>query len=587
MAVARGVGSPEPTTPQLYKWGGCGLGEPGCALKRQGAAARGPRGRARVPGPPDPFPRGERPEPEARVPGTVHRGEPRPPASPQPTCPQAQRARPRVPRNRCRAMLHLSEFSGPDAILLKSSEGCCAEPSTELPRLPARDTPATAGYPGAGDFLSWALSNCGAGGDLADSCFLEGTAPTPPPGLSYSGSFFIQAVPEHPHDPEALFNLMSGILGLAPFPGPEAAASRSPLDTPFPAGPDALLPGPPDLYSPDLSAAAFSEAFWEASPSSGAPSQCLYEPQLSPPDVKPGLRAPPASPAVDAASAFKGPYAPWELLSVGAPGNCGSQGGYQAAPEARFPSLGTKIEDLLSISCPAELPAGPTNRLYSTGAYDAFPLAPGDLGDGAEGLPGLLTPPSGEGGSSGDGGEFLGGTQPQLSPLGLRSTATADFPRPLVADIPGSSGVTAPPVQPPAPFPPAKARRKGRRGGKCSARCFCPRPHAKAFACPVESCVRSFARSDELNRHLRIHTGHKPFQCRICLRNFSRSDHLTTHVRTHTGEKPFACDVCGRRFARSDEKKRHSKVHLKQKARAEERLKGLGFYSLGLSFAAL
>ncbi|ELW64026.1 Early growth response protein 4 [Tupaia chinensis] len=468
-------------------------------------------------------------------------------------------------------MLHLSEFSGSEALLVKSTEGYCAESSAELPRLPSRDAPAAASYPG-GDFLSWALSNCGTGtgtgGDLADSCFLEGPAPTPPPGLSYSGSFFIQAVPEHPHDPEALFNLMSGILGLAPFPSPEAAASRSPLDAPFPSGSDALLPGPPDLYSPDLGAAAFPEAFWETSPSVGAPSQCLYEPQLSPPDVKPGLRAPPVSPALDAASAFKGPYAPWELLSVGTPGNCGSQGGYQTAPEARFPSVGTKIEDLLSISCPAELP---TTRLYPTGAYDAFPLAPGDLGEGAEGLPGLLTPPSGEGGSSGDGGEFLASTQSQLSPLGLHSATAADFPKPLVADIPGNT----------------KVRRKGRRGGKCSARCFCPRPHAKAFACPVESCVRSFARSDELNRHLRIHTGHKPFQCRICLRNFSRSDHLTTHVRTHTGEKPFACDVCGRRFARSDEKKRHSKVHLKQKARAEERLKGLGFYSLGLSFSAL
>lgn len=435
----------------------------------------------------------------------------------------------------------------------------------------------------AGDFLSWALSSCGAGGDLADSCFLERPAPTPPSSLSYSGSFFIQAVPEHPHDPEALFNLMSGILGLAPFPGAEVAASRSPLDASFPTGPDALLPGPPDLYSPDLGAAAFPEAFWEAS--SGAPSQCLYEPQLSPPDVKPGRRAPPASPALDTALAFKGPYAPWELLSAGAPGSCGSQGGYQATPEARFPPVETKIEDVLSISCPAELPAGPANRLYSTGSYDAFQLAPGDLGEGAEGLPGLLTPPSGEGGSGGDGREFLVGTQPPLSPLGLRSAA-ADFPKPLVVDIPGNGGVPEPPG-PPTPFPPAKARRKGRRGGKCSARCFCPRPHAKAFACPVESCVRSFARSDELNRHLRIHTGHKPFQCRICLRNFSRSDHLTTHVRTHTGEKPFACDVCGRRFARSDEKKRHSKVHLKQKARAEERLKGLGFYSLGLSFAAL
>uniref|UniRef100_A0A673AEN1 C2H2-type domain-containing protein n=1 Tax=Sphaeramia orbicularis TaxID=375764 RepID=A0A673AEN1_9TELE len=79
----------------------------------------------------------------------------------------------------------------------------------------------------------------------------------------------------------------------------------------------------------------------------------------------------------------------------------------------------------------------------------------------------------------------------------------------------------------------------------------------KPFTCPMESCDRRFSRSDELNRHIRIHTGHKPFQCRICLRSFSRSDHLTTHTRTHTGEKPFSCDVCGKRFARSDERKRH------------------------------
>ncbi|KAI1883589.1 hypothetical protein AGOR_G00233130 [Albula goreensis] len=91
----------------------------------------------------------------------------------------------------------------------------------------------------------------------------------------------------------------------------------------------------------------------------------------------------------------------------------------------------------------------------------------------------------------------------------------------------------------------------------------------KPFPCPVENCDRRFSRSDELNRHIRIHTGHKPFQCRICLRSFSRSDHLTTHTRTHTGEKPFSCDVCGRRFARSDERKRHGRVHLKQREKME------------------
>uniref|UniRef100_A0A672YQ82 Kruppel-like factor 8 n=1 Tax=Sphaeramia orbicularis TaxID=375764 RepID=A0A672YQ82_9TELE len=46
---------------------------------------------------------------------------------------------------------------------------------------------------------------------------------------------------------------------------------------------------------------------------------------------------------------------------------------------------------------------------------------------------------------------------------------------------------------------------------------------------PGRDCTWRFARSDELTRHFRKHTGSNLFRCTECDRSFSRSDHLSLH----------------------------------------------------------
>lgn len=79
-----------------------------------------------------------------------------------------------------------------------------------------------------------------------------------------------------------------------------------------------------------------------------------------------------------------------------------------------------------------------------------------------------------------------------------------------------------------------------------------------------------------LNRHLRLHSGVRPYRCTMCNTHFSRSDHLSTHLRTHTGEKPYTCPECSYAACRRDMITRHLKVHLKQRPERKNATSSLG-----------
>ncbi|XP_034475661.1 transcription factor Ouib-like [Drosophila innubila] len=83
------------------------------------------------------------------------------------------------------------------------------------------------------------------------------------------------------------------------------------------------------------------------------------------------------------------------------------------------------------------------------------------------------------------------------------------------------------------------------------------------FIC--ELCGTHVNSKASFDRHIRKHTGERPFGCEECEARFLSAAELRAHILTHTGERPFPCRYCDRRYVSYMGRLKHERIHTNER----------------------